>query len=111
MCERRTWTVIWKPQSVAILSLVWAFYPGTPYEYYILLRWVSCGVFAFLAFKALDAKQQGWIWVLGITAAVYNPIIRLHLTKEIWSFVNVVTIGIAVASVFALRIKNGRDSA
>jgi len=91
--------------------LLWALNPDNPYGYYILLRWVSCGVFAFLASKALGAEQQGWVWMLGITAAVYNPIFRVHLTREIWSVVNVSTIAIAVASVFALKIKGQNGSA
>jgi hypothetical protein len=97
---------IWVPQLLASLMLLWALNPENPYGYYILLRWVCCGVFAYLAFKALDQGHQGWVWVLGITAAVYNPIFRVHLTREIWSVVNVVTIGIAVASVFAIKFKD-----
>lgn len=86
--------------------LLWALNPDNPYGYYILLRWVCCGVFAYLAFKAFGQEQLGWVWVLGITAALYNPLIRVHLTREIWSVVNVITIGIAVASVFAIKLKD-----
>ena len=63
---------IWVPQLLASLMLLWALNPENPYGYYILLRWVCCGVFAYLAFKALDQGHQGWVWVLGITAAVYK---------------------------------------
>ena len=102
--------LVWVPQVVVGIMLLWALNPRNPYGYYIVLRWVSCGVFAFLAFKALGAGQQGWVWLLGITAAVYNPIFRVHLTREVWSVVNVVTIAIAVASVFALRIKRENEA-
>ena len=54
---------------------------------------------------AFDQERTGWTWVLGVTAAVYNPILRVHLTREIWSLVNVVTIGIAVASILVLKDK------
>jgi hypothetical protein len=83
--------------------LLWALNPENPYGYYILLRWVCCGIFAYLAFRGFEQGHQGWVWVLGITAVVYNPILRVHLTREIWSVVNVVTVGIASASVFALN--------
>jgi len=83
--------------------LLWALNPENPYGYYTLLRWVCCGIFAYLAFRGFEQEHQGWVWVLGITAAVYKPIFRVHLTREIWSVVNVVTIGIALASVFALK--------
>jgi len=102
---------IWVPQLIASVMLLWALYPDNPYGYYIVLRWVCCGIFAYLAFKALDQDHQGWVWILGITAVVYNPIIRVHLTREIWSVVNVVTIGIAAASAFTLRFRNDTPGA
>jgi len=85
--------------------LLWALNPGNPYAYYILLRWVCCGIFIYLAVQANELKKKDWIWVLGILAAIYNPIIRVHLTRTIWSFVNVITIGIALASIFVLSKK------
>ncbi len=90
--------------------LIWALNPDNPYGYYILLRWVCCGIFAYLAFQALEIEKQGWVWVLGITALVYNPIIRVHLNRELWSIINVVTIGIALVSIFALKVKNKKDN-
>jgi len=65
--------------------LLWAFNPTNPYGYYILLRRVVCGIFAFLAVRAFRQKLEGWVWIMGITAAIYNPIIRVYLTREIWS--------------------------
>lgn len=94
---------IWIPQVIASGMLLWALNPGNPYGYYILLRWVSCGVFAYLALQAFAREKQGWTWALGITALVYNPILRVHLTKEIWRVVNVITIAIAVASIFTVK--------
>ena len=96
---------IWIPQLIACLMLIWALYPENPYGYYVLLRWVCCGIFAYLSVKAYGQKKQDWVWILGITAGIYNPFIRVHLTREIWSVVNIVTIGIAVVSVFSLKVR------
>jgi hypothetical protein len=94
---------LWIPQTVAICLLLGALYPHSPYGYYILLRWVCCGVFAFAAVRAAARDQQAWVWVLGITAAIYNPIFPAHLTRTIWPVVNIVTIAIALASIFTLK--------
>ena len=102
---------IWAPQLIVSLMLLWALNPNNPYGYYILLRWVCCGVFAYLAFQAFGAQMQAWVWVLGITAAIYNPIFPVHLTREIWPIVNVVTIGIAAASVLAVKMKDEKHDA
>lgn len=90
--------------------LLWALNPSNPYGYYILLRWVSCGIFAYIASRALEHKKQGWVWVLGMTALVYNPIFRVHLNRELWSIINIVTIGIAVASIWAFKVKNNNNN-
>ena len=96
---------IWIPQAIASVMLLVALNPENPYGYYVLLRWVVCGIFAFLAFKALEEEKIEWAWALGITAAVYNPFIKMHLGRELWSVVNVVTVGIAVVSIFKLKGK------
>jgi FtsH-binding integral membrane protein len=100
---------IWIPQVIAIAALLWAFNPNNPYGYYIFLRWVCCGVFVYLAFQAAEQKNQNWLWVLGITALVYNPIFRVHLTREIWSAINILTIGVAIASIYKLSHPDGVD--
>lgn len=97
---------LWIPQIICIIMLLWALNPNNPYAYYILLRWVCCGAFAYLAFQSFEQEKQGWVWLFGITALLYNPIFRVHLNRELWSVVNVVTIGIAGTSIFALRNKN-----
>ena len=94
---------LWIPQTIACVMLLWALYPENPYGYYILLRLVCCGIFAFLALQAFSQDKRGWTWTLAITALVYNPILRIHLTRTIWSAVNIATIVIAIASVFTLR--------
>jgi len=94
---------IWKPQVVASLMLLWALNPDNPYAYYTLLRVVSCGVFAYLAFRAYEQTKTDWAWILGGFAVLYNPIATIHLTREIWSGVNVVTIIVAGISVVVLR--------
>lgn len=99
----------WIPQLTVSLMLLCALNPQNPYSYYLLLRWVCCGVFSYLAFKALDRKEREWLWLLGITAAVYNPILPVHLTRGIWSVVNIATIGIAVLSVFGIGLKREKN--
>jgi len=84
---------IWLPQAIASGMLLWALYPGNPYGYYTLLHWVCCGTLIYLAYQAINLKRQTWVWILGITALVYNPIFRLHLNRELWSAINIITIG------------------
>jgi len=94
------------PQVIAIIMLLWALNPENPYGYYVLLRVVLCAVCAFLAFRALEIGGDAWVWILGVTAVIYNPIVRIHLTREIWSLLNIATIVLLAVTCWALRNRN-----
>ncbi len=94
---------IWIPQVVIIPLLFLALNPANPYGYYILLRWISCAVFVYIALQAFTIEKIGWVWVFGITALIYNPIIRVHGTREMWSIINLITIVLAFISIFILK--------
>jgi FtsH-binding integral membrane protein len=94
------------PQIIGAIMLLWALVSANPYGYYVLMRIVLCAIFVFLAVKAHELNRVGWVWVLAITAALYNPIIRVHLNREIWSAVNVATIVLLTVTVVVLRKKN-----
>jgi hypothetical protein len=87
---------------VVIGMLVWALVPFNPYPYYILLRWVCCPTLAYLAWLASTRGQTNWALGFGIGALIYNPIIRVALSKGIWTAINVVTIAALV--MFTLRV-------
>lgn len=90
-------------QIIGVAMLAWALAPINPYGYYVLLRIVVCGIFVYLAVKAHGLNKTGWAWGLGITAVIYNPLLRVHLNRDIWSLVNLATIVLLVITVWALR--------
>lgn len=79
------------PISVIYISAAMLFLGATPlpYGYYTLLRLVACGVFAFAAFVAHERKNQLLPWVYGLVAVLFNPIVKIHLPKEAWVFVDI----------------------
>lgn len=101
---------IWIPQIITILMLLWGMNTGNSYSYYILLRWVCCAVFAYLAFQAFDQGKKGWVWILGFTAILYNPFFRIHLTREVWTLVNLATIAVAFATILFLQSNESLDT-
>ena len=52
-------------------------------DYYTLLRWVVCGVAAFAAYHAATSKKTGWMWALVIVALAFNPLLPVHLKREV----------------------------
>jgi len=97
------------PQIIVILMLLWALNPHNPYGYYTFLRLVCCGVFCYLVFVAVVEKMTVWAWLFGITALIYNPFVVVHFTRNIWSVINVITIGVAIVSIAVFSSKKGKN--
>ena len=91
------------PQLICGIMLLWALNPGNPYGYYVLLRIVLCAACAYIAMRAAEIGKTNWTWILGVTAVIYNPLIRIHLTRQLWSVINVATILLLIATFWSLR--------
>jgi hypothetical protein len=90
---------------VALTAVLLALAPW-PYAYYQLLRWFLCGLMAYGVYISID-KPKPWVpWVLGGFAVLYNPVIPIHLGREIWSVVNLIT---AVVIYLAMLHGKGKD--
>ncbi|MCG9127655.1 hypothetical protein JT359_08665 [Candidatus Poribacteria bacterium] len=100
---------IWIPQAIIIPLLLLALNPDNPYGYYVFLRWVCCAVFIFLAIHALSNGKIGWVWMLGVTGLIYNPIIIVPGTREMWTILNLITIILAIISIFILKSDESND--
>ena len=79
------------PVAVIYISAAMLFIGAAPlhYGYYTLLRLVACGVFAFAAFVSVERKNKILPWVFGLLALLFNPIVKVHLPKEAWAFVDI----------------------
>ncbi|AQT70079.1 hypothetical protein STSP2_03281 [Anaerohalosphaera lusitana] len=62
-----------------------------PYDYYTFLRLVVCGCAGFLAYRGFAMKKEPAAWVLIAIAVVFNPFAPIHLSKEIWQVVDLIT--------------------
>lgn len=91
------------PHLVATTLLAWAYNDSNPYGYYVFLRWVICPAFAWFAFVAYNNEQNPWVWIYGITAALYNPIATAHLGRELWEIVNALTIVLLAVNAWQKR--------
>ena len=76
-----------------------------PYGYYILLRFVVCGSAAFVAYLGYLINKQWIIWTFGIIAVLFNPLILIHLNRELWAFIDVIVAVIFVVSIFIFKSK------
>ena len=77
-----------------------------PYGYYNFLRFCVCGAAAFLAYQQWthDDAASKWVVVLAAVAVLYNPLVPIHLTREIWSVLNVATAVAFAGHLRSLRV-------
>lgn len=79
---------------VASGMLFWAL-ADHPYAYFTLLRFVVCAVTAYCAVLANSQKNEQWTWVFSVVAVLFNPIIPVHLNRDIWIVIDL-AIGIVL---------------
>ena len=76
-----------------------------PYGYYQILRWAVCGTSVFTAIVAYSGGKTGWVWAFGIMAVLFNPLAPIHMNRETWAMVDVVSGILCIVSLFFVREK------
>lgn len=71
------------PALIAAMMLLGAMAP-LPYGYYQALRWVICGIGVYLAVNSYSWEKTWATWAFGAIAVLFNPLIPIHLTREVW---------------------------
>jgi len=87
---------------IASILLLWAL-KKQPYSYYTLLRWVICCVAIYGIYFSSEMNKTGWIWIFGPIALLFNPVFPVHLSREIWRFVDIGTAVLFLTSIFFIR--------
>ena len=71
-----------------------------PYGYYMLLRFIACGAFIWATYISFERKNSILPWIFIILAIIFNPIIKIHFSKNIWAVIDF------CSGLFFLIIKN-----
>ena len=76
-----------------------------PYGYYTLMRLVVCATAIFVVVVGAKDGQMWAIWLYGILALLFNPVLPVHLTKGLWQPLDFIT---GVALVVAALVVHGK---
>ena len=69
---------------LAALMLCFAVFPTLPYAFYVLIRWVVCGVAVYGAVNFKDnPRMSPHVWPLATLALLFNPFALVPLTPLI----------------------------
>lgn len=77
--------------------------PRLPYGYYIFLRWVVSLSAVFSAWVANSSEDKFWVFLMGGIAILFNPIIPVHLIKEIWVIIDLIVAILFLVSIFKIK--------
>ena len=79
---------------LAVLLLLIAIFFKLPYGYYTILRIVICAYFVYFIYLTYDKNRKlSLLCLLSVLIAIiYNPIIKIAFSKEIWSWINIFTL-------------------
>jgi hypothetical protein len=83
---------------IGAVMLVFAAAEKQPNNFYTLLRWVCCAAFAYSAFTAHERNRVAWVWIFGVLAMLFNPIVPLHFQRDTWQMIDWVTISVIVVA-------------
>lgn len=63
-----------------------------PYGFYTFLRFVVCGAAAYLAFHEYGVRESVTAWAigLGVIAVLFNLLIPVYLSREVWAPIDLV---------------------
>ncbi len=84
------------PESIAVAMLASVLMARKPYGYFVILRFVVCSVYVYLALTDYRLGENPWIWEFAMTGFICNPVFRIHLNGDMWLVLNVVGIAIMV---------------
>ena len=89
--------------SIAATAMLLGALAQWPYGYYQLLRWAVCGVAIFVAISAYRWQKLWAIWLFGFVAVLFNPLIPVHLSRDVWQPIDVICAILFIFAAVVLR--------
>ncbi len=81
------------PALIASGLILLALLTDQPYSYYRFMKVVVFAAAALIAVCAYQSKRDPvWVWVLGLAAALYNPLFPIGLDPDTWRIVDILTL-------------------
>jgi hypothetical protein len=74
-----------------------------PYGYYQILRFVTCGVAGYVAYTAYNWSKVWAVWLFGFIVVLFNPLIPIHLSRELWQPIDIVCAILFFVMAFSLK--------
>lgn len=83
------------------------------YDYFVVLRWVVCGVSVFCSYMSHSKNIIFWSWVFGCVAVLFNPVVPVRLSRHTWTYLDVACGILLLVSIFFIKesfVKKGEPN-
>lgn len=97
-----------KTYSIILAVLLLLCLAPMPYGYYQLVRFVMMVVFAVMAYRSHEQKQENWSVLFGGLALLFQPFLKISLGRTMWNVVDVVVAGLLLLIGFRILHINGQ---
>jgi hypothetical protein len=88
---------------IAAVMLVFVAVEKQSDNFYTLLRWICCAVFAYSAVLSFQMKRMLWLWIFAVLAALFNPIFLSLRDRSLWIAADWLAIGAMIIAAFVFR--------
>jgi hypothetical protein len=82
--------------SLSILFLVAIL--DMPFGYYQFLRITAFITFCFLSYQSYRENDLWWLRFWVIEAILFNPMFKIYFTKEVWVYLDVISVILLIVS-------------
>jgi hypothetical protein len=91
------------PALISIVMLFIGIPEFLPYGYYKLLRFVICGTGVYIAYFAFEEEKRFIGFLSVLIVLLFNPLIPIHLNKDVWILIDFMTAIFFAITIFSLR--------
>ncbi|MGA1823070.1 MAG: DUF6804 family protein [bacterium] len=88
---------------ILVIFLFLAIIEGWPYGFFTLFRLVVCGATGYLAYLAFKSELPIWAWIFVLIVFLFNPIMPVHLDKDLWMGIDLLVVFLLIISLFAFK--------
>ncbi len=93
--------------QIVLAALLFLCLAPMPYGYYELVRFVAMSGFVFLGYQFYKEKNEALCFVYLSLALLFQPFIKIALSREIWLMVDVVVaIFLVISVLFTAKLVN-----
>lgn len=88
--------------------LFFALASSLPYSYFTLLRFIVCFTSIVVCVWSADKKIEWFKWTHCIVILLFNPVLKFHLGRNLWSIMDLVTGCFMIFTAFYIWKKSAR---